>query len=75
MSPKTRTLTLSMLVRALLVVAVVAIAWTSLLHGPGIVAGVLVGTLLVASFGATVVGIVFGRRAQRTKQVSMSGRR
>lgn len=75
MSPKARSLTLSMLARVLLVVAVVAIAFASLLLGPGVVAGILVGTLLIGSFGVTFVGIVFGRRAQRARRVSMSGRR
>jgi hypothetical protein len=75
MSPKARSLTFSMVARVLLVVAVVAIAVASLLLGPGVVAGILVGTLLIGMFGVALVGIVFGRRAQKASQIPISGRR
>ena len=53
-----------MLVRALIVVVVVATVWASLVLGPVVVMGTLFSTMVVGSLTVTVVGIVFGQPAR-----------
>ena len=61
-----------MLVRALIVVVVVATVWASVALGPVVVMGTLFSLMVVGSLTVTVVGIVFGRqRGRRTDSTSV----
>ena len=55
-SPEARVRTLSMLVRALIVVVVVATVWASLVLGPVVVMGTLFSAMVVGSLTVTVGG-------------------